>query len=217
MDRTEESLTDASLRKFTDRLAAKQPVPGGGGAAALAGALSAALGSMAGNYTVGKKKYAAAEPEVIGILRELEQLRERLLESVDQDAAAFEPLSAAYAIPREDPGRAEVLEKALLTAAEPPLGMMKCCSRTIELLERLEEIGSRLMISDVGCGALLAGAALRSASLNVFINTSMMKNPVKAGEIEKEAERMLGEYPGRAAALADRVEVSIRRKKQGSE
>ena len=98
-------LEEMTLAQFAEQLAAKTPVPGGGGASALMGALGAALGSMVANYTVGKRKYAAVEEEVQDILARMEELRKKLLELVEEDAAAFEPLSRAYAIPKDDPSR----------------------------------------------------------------------------------------------------------------
>ena len=106
-----EKLTGKSLAAFTEVLAAKEPVPGGGGAAAAAGALGAALCIMVGNYTVGKKKYAAYEADVLRIMDEAERLRVELIRLVDADAEAFTPLSQAYAIPKEDPKQQQVLEE----------------------------------------------------------------------------------------------------------
>lgn len=127
-------LTDLSCTAFAEVLASKAPVPGGGGAAALAGALGVALCSMVGNFTTGKKKYAAYEEDVQRMLAEGETLRARLLELVEADAAAFEPLSRAYAIPKEDPTRDAVLEEAALNACKAPMEMVSCCGEALLLL-----------------------------------------------------------------------------------
>lgn len=204
-------ITDYSCNEFAGKLAAKVSVPGGGGAAALVGALSMALCSMAGNFTTGKKKYAQYEEELQAILKEAEDIRTRLLDLVEEDAKMFEPLSVAYSIPKEDPQRVEKLEKATLDAIIPPLEMMRQIKRVIELLERMKEIGSVIMISDVGCGAALAGAALKSASLNVFINTKSLQDRDKADSFEQEADSILDEYVARAQNVFDDVNAKLRK------
>ena len=204
-------ITDYSCNEFAGKLAAKVSVPGGGGAAAYVGALSMALCSMAGNFTTGKKKYAQYEEELQAILKEAEDIRTRLLDLVEEDAKMFEPLSVAYSIPKEDPQRVEKLEKATLDAIAPPLEMMRQIKRVIELLERMKEIGSVIMISDVGCGAALAGAALKSASLNVFINTKSLQDRDKADSFEQEADSILEEYVVRAQNVFDDVNAKLRK------
>ena len=139
-------MMDKSCAEFADELAAKKSIPGGGGAAAYVGALAAALCSMAGNYTAGKEKYAAYEEDLPRMLAEGEKVRERLLELVEEDAAAFLPLSQAYAIPKEDPTREETLEKCTKDALVAPLEMMRQIARAIELLEEMGEKGSRMLI-----------------------------------------------------------------------
>lgn len=207
----EEKLTDLSVRGFGKELAAKVSVPGGGGAAAIVGAYGAALCSMAGNFTVGKKKYAQYEDDLHRILAQSEKIRERLLDLAEEDAEAFEPLSKAYAIPKDDPGRAQTLEEATLRAVNPPLHMMEEICRSIELLEEMLEKGSVIMVSDVGCGALLAAAALESASLNVFINTKSLRDRKKAGELNARTQDMLDKYLPRAQKVSDEVMKRIRK------
>ena len=207
----ENKITDCSCKEFAGQLAAKVSVPGGGGAAAYVGALSMALCSMAGNFTTGKKKYAQYEDELQAILSEAEDIRIRLLNLVEEDAMMFEPLSKAYSIPKEDPECADKLEKATLDAIVPPLEMMRQIKRVIELLERMQVIGSVIMISDVGCGAALAGAALQSASLNVFINTKSLMDREKADEFEKEADGILKEYVERSQKIFEAVNTRLRK------
>lgn len=206
-----EKLTDLSVRDFGEKLAAKVSVPGGGGAAAIVGAYGAALCSMAGNFTVGKKKYAQYEDDLHRILAQSEKIRERLLDLAQEDAEAFEPLSKAYAIPKDDPKRAQTLEEATLRAANPPLHMMEEICRSIELLEEMLEKGSVIMVSDVGCGALLAAAALESASLNVFINTKSLRDRKKAGELNARTQDMLDKYLPRAQKVSNEVMKRIRK------
>ena len=198
-----------SCTEFADELAAKVSVPGGGGAAAYVGALAVALCSMVGNFTTGKKKYAEYEDDVQRMLAEGEQVRTRLLELVEEDAAAFFPLSQAYGIPKEDPTHAEVLEKCTKDALAGPLEMMRQIARGIELLEEMNIKGSRMLISDVGCGAACAAAAMRAAAMNVFINTKSLQDRAFAQTVEDEADKLLAYVP-RAEAIADEVMAGIR-------
>lgn len=207
--KTGTQMTDLSVRDFTEQLAAKVSVPGGGGAAALAGALAVSLGAMAANFTTGKKKYAPYEDELEKLIHESEEIREQLLDLVGQDAACFEPLSKAYSIPKDDPSRPEILEKATREAINPPLNMCRCIVRSIVILERLEKICSVMMISDVGCGANLAEAALKSAALNVFVNTKTLKDRRTADALEKETESLLEEYVPRAGKTAESVRERV--------
>lgn len=205
-----EKMIDQSCAGFAEVLASKAPVPGGGGAAALTGALGAALCSMVGNLTVGRKKYAAFEPDIRVNLEKAEAVRLRLLELVDRDAEAFEPLSRAYSIPKDDPNRNTVLEEATLTACQAPMDMMEACCEAIELLEEMLEKGSVMLISDVGCGALLCLAALESASMNIFVNTKTLRSRDAAARLDGKADAMLQEYCPRARAVADAVNDRLR-------
>ncbi|MBQ7559404.1 MAG: cyclodeaminase/cyclohydrolase family protein [Synergistaceae bacterium] len=203
-------LTHESCENFSELLAAKVSVPGGGGAAALVGALGAALCSMAGNFTLGKKKYAEFEADIKIILSKAEKIRLRLLELVNEDAEAFTPLAEAYAIPKDDPEREKILEKALLNACKAPLEMIEQCAEIVNLLEEMLTKGSRLLISDVGCGALLSRAAMESAAVNVFINTSSLKNRDEAISIESKTDKMLNKFCPKASKIADEVNKIIR-------
>lgn len=203
-------LTEKSCQEFASELASNRPVPGGGGAAAMAGALAAALCSMAGNYTVGKKKYADVEEDVRKMLTECEELRIRLLNLVEADAQAFEPLSKAYSIPKDDPSREAVLEEATKNAVQAPLGIMDACADVIDLLDEMLEKCNHMMISDVACGAVLAGAAMKAASFNVFVNTKSMKDRIKASEYEMTADRLLEDYLPIADVIAEEVNEEFR-------
>ena len=201
----EKAITELSCGEFTEALASKAPVPGGGGAAAMLGALSAALCEMAGNLTVGKKKYADVEGDVRLLVDRAECLRLRFLALIGEDAAAFAPLAAAYAIPRSDPDCETTLRGATLRACEAPLEMMRCACEAVELLAEMREKGSRLLLSDVGCGAAIAGAALESAALNVFVNTRLLPGDPEACRYADMAESMLTESLGKARAISNAV------------
>ncbi len=205
-------LTDSSCSGFAAALAAKQSVPGGGGAAALAGALAASLCSMAGEFTVGKKRYAEHEADVRRMLAEAERSRQRLLELVDEDAEGFVPLSRAYALPKEDPSRAAVIEEGTKRACEAPLRMMEETCRVIDLLAEMGQKGSRLLLSDVGCGAYLARGALEAASLNVYANTKSLADREFALATDARCGRMLDEYAPKAEAVGRSATDQIRKR-----
>jgi len=184
-----------SIEEFAGGLSSAKPVPGGGGACAAAGAFAAALGMMVANLTVGKKRYAEVEEEMKEILIRLGVLRDQLLELIDKDAEAFEPLSRAYGLPKETPEQREekerVLEAALYEASMVPLEIMERILEAMGNLEILSKKGSRIVISDAGVGVLFAQAALDGASLNVFINTKLMKDQIIAQRLDKKAEDMI--------------------------
>ena len=204
-----------SCAAFTETLASKDPVPGGGGAAALMGALGAALCEMAGNLTVGKKKYAAYEDDLRRMITEADVLRQRLLELVDEDAQAFVPLSRAYSMPKDSPAYEDTLRFVTINACKAPYEMMESCGKAIALLEEMLEKCSVLMISDVGCGAIAAKAALEAAAMNVFINTRSLPGDGEALLLELKAEALLSEYGPRAQKIADTVMEKLRRRNNG--
>ena len=160
-------MNEMSLTQFLDKLATKEPVPGGGGASALAGAIGVALGNMVGSLTVGKKKYAAVEADIIALNEKAEEVRHALCTLIEKDAEVFEPLSRAYSIPKDDPTRDEVMAKVLKEASEVPLEIMRNCCKALDLISEYAQKGSVIAISDAGCAAAMCKAALESAALNV--------------------------------------------------
>ena len=195
------SFSDMTVDMYTQALASKAPVPGGGGAAAICGALACALGCMVGNLTIGKAKYAANEPRLRVLGERAETLRKELLLLSDADAAAFAPLSKAYGLPKDDPSRNDTLERCLLAAAEPPMEILRRSCEMIQLSEEYADLGSTLMLSDAGCAAALAAAAAKAAALNVQVNTKLMKNRSRAQAIDREMEILLEE----ALPLSEKV------------
>lgn len=183
---------------FVSALASKAPVPGGGGAAALSGAVGTALGSMVCNLTLGKQKYADVQDDILRIQAHADALQQAFFDLIDEDAAAFEPLSKAYGLPRstdaERAARAAIMEDALKLAVVPPLLLMERCCEAIALLEELARIGSAIAISDVGCGAACCRAALTGGALNVFINTKSMADRAYADALDARARGMLDAY-----------------------
>ena len=198
--------TQKSCREFVEVLASNAPVPGGGGAAALVGAIGTALGNMVGSLTVGKKKYAAVEAEIIALKAKCDDLQTQLLDQVPADAVGFEPLAKAYGIPKDDPNRDKILEDATIVACQVPMKIMELCCEAIEAIGVFAAKGSRLAVSDAGCGAVCCKAALQSASLNVFINTKSLKNRAVAEEMNAKANGMLDKY----CAMADEIFAGVR-------
>jgi len=198
-------MKEMNLDSFLEKLASKEPVPGGGGAAALAGALGIALGNMVGSLTTGKKKYADVEEEIIALNEKADALRRELLELIEKDAQVFEPLSKAYSIPKDDPTRGQVMAVVLREASEVPLAIMKKCCKAIDLIEVYAQKGSALAISDAGCGVSICRAALESAALNVYINTKSMEDRVLAEDMNGQVRQMLDVYCEKAAQIYESV------------
>ena len=199
-------MTMESCRKFVEVLASDAPAPGGGGAAALVGAIGTALGNMVGSLTVGKKKYAAVETEIIELKAKCDALQKELLDQVEADEINFVPLAKAYGIPKDDPNRAQILEEATLVACSTPMKIMELCCQAIEYIAVFAEKGSRLAVSDAGCAAVCVKAGLQAASLNVFINTKTLKNREVADEMNAKALGMLDKY----CAMADEIFSTVK-------
>ena len=198
--------TKNSCREFVEVLASNAPVPGGGGAAALVGAIGTALGNMVGSLTVGKKKYADVEAEIIALKAKCDALQTELLDQVPADAEGFEPLSKAYGIPKDNPDRDKILEEATLVACRVPVKIMELCCESLDAIAVFAATGSRLAVSDAGCGAVCVKAALQAASLNVFINTKTLKNREVAEELNAKCLGMLDKY----GKLADEIFESVK-------
>lgn len=201
--------SDKSCSEFVEVLATKAPVPGGGGASAMVGALATALGNMVGSLTVGKKKYAAVEEEMWALKDRCDRLQKDFLHLVERDAEVFEPLARAYSMPKnteeEKAEKARVMEIVLRDACSVPMEIMEKCCEAIDIIDVFAEKGSVIAISDAGVGAAFAKAALQGASLNVYINTKSMADKALAAELNAKCDRMLEEYTGKADAIFDSV------------
>lgn len=206
---------DKTCRQFINELSSAAPAPGGGGAAAMCGALAVSLGNMVGALTVGKKKYADAEDEIKRLMKESERLKGELLALVDEDARCFEPLSASYRLPKstqeECSLRAEAIEENLKLACSAPLKIMEACAEATELISAFAEKGSVTVLSDAGCGASLCRGALAAAAMNVYINTKAMKDREYAGAVNARADELLEVY----SAKAQGIEASVLGKLRG--
>ena len=196
---------EKNVEKFLETLASSAPTPGGGGAAALCGALAIALGNLVGSLTLGKKKYADVQDDILSLNAKAESLRSDFVELIDADAEAFEPLSRAYGIPKDDPTRAEVMEAALKRAAEPPLEIMRRSAEALDVIADYAAKGSALAISDAGCAAALAIAAMRAAALNVQINTKSLTDRDAANIMNAETDELLAKYEKLAEEIYENV------------
>lgn len=203
------SFTQKSCEEFIEVLASKEPVPGGGGASALVGAIGTALGNMVGSLTVGKKKYADVQEDILRLKAQADLLQADLIRLVARDAEVFEPLSKAYGLPKDtEEQKAEktrIMELCLKEACSVPLEIMEKCCAAIELHREFAQKGTAIAISDVGVGVAFCKAALMGASLNVFINTNAMTDKAYAAEINEKANAMLTRY----TALADEIYASV--------
>ena len=200
---------EKNIDKLLEALASSAPTPGGGGAAALCGALGIALGNMVGSLTLGKKKYADVEADIIALKEKATALQADFLRLVDADAEAFEPLSKAYGMPKETEEqkaeKARVMAIVLKDACAVPMEIMEKCCEAIEVIVEFAAKGSKLAISDAGVGAAFCKAALKGASLNVYINTKSMADREYAEELNKKADAMLEKYTKIADETFDSV------------
>ncbi len=195
-------IVNQPVTTFLDELASSAATPGGGSAAAVMGAMGAALVSMVCNLTIGKKAYVEVEGDMKAILADAEALRVRIAGMVAEDVQAFDQLMAAYGLPKESDedkaARSAAIQAGLKAATDAPLACARACAQAIDLALRVAEKGNRGVISDAGVGALAAQAALRSAALNVFINVPMIKDAEFAQSRKAEIEALLASATARA-------------------
>lgn len=200
-----EKFVKYSLGEFVDALASKAAVPGGGGASALAASLGIALGNMVGEFTVGKKKYADAEEELRVCMVRAKDLSGKFLNCIERDAEAFEPLSRAYAIPKDDKNRDIVMENCLRDAAKVPMEILHLVCEAIKLEERFAVLGSVMIQSDAAVGASILRSSLLGAAVNVKINTKSMKDREYADSVNKEVDALVEEYLPLADSIFEHV------------
>jgi len=199
------SLADLTVRDFAERLASHAPVPGGGSASALAGALGAALVEMICALTTGRAEYADVEAVARQAGAAAADLRSALLVAADDDAAAYEAVVMARKLPRgtddEKAARATAVAEATVGATEVPLRIARLSSEVLELAASMAALGNARAVSDAGVAALLAAAALRGAALNVMINVPYLPDghplaseaPARVEELEAAAAAREGQ------------------------
>lgn len=198
------------LNDYVEALGSGSPTPGGGGASALVGALGIALGNMVAHLTIGKKRYASVELDMLDLKSKADNLQAELVTLIERDAEVFEPLAKAYSMPKdteeEKAAKEEVMEKALKEACSIPLQIMEKVCASIDLIAEAAQKGAVSAVSDAGDAAAFCRAALQGASLNVYINTKAMKDRDLARDYNRRAEEMLETYIPRA----DEIFASVR-------
>ena len=203
-------LAGKSCVDFAGALASESPVPGGGGAAALAGVLASALGAMAARLSLPRKKTDEERDLLAADIQIADALRQQLLALIDLDAAGFAPLAKAYAIPKDEPGRKETIRAASLTACEAPMEMLRRCGECAELLAELEGRVSPLLLSDVGCAAALCQGAMEAAALNVWVNTRSLPGDPASDALNAETESLLAAARPLLEGLGSRIGRKLR-------
>jgi len=202
----------SSIQTFLDDLASERPTPGGGGAAAVSGAIGAALVSMVANLTIGKKNYEAVWEDLEAVNAKAEALRTDLIGAIDEDVVAFNSVMGAYGLPRatdeEKAKRTAAIQAALKEATLAPLRAVKACFEVIRLAAAVAEKGNLNVISDAGVAVLAANAGLRSAALNVLINAKAIKDRDFAEAHIAEVNALLAQ----AAETTDSVYQTVRTK-----
>ena len=197
------------MKEFINILASKEPTPGGGGAAALVGTVSAALCSMVANLTDGKKKYEQYQGDIDRILVYLKEAISDINAYIEKDAEAFAPVAEAYKIPKDDPKRAEIMEKALLAAAVVPMELAGKLYDLIPVMEELEQKGSKMALSDVAVAAVFCKAAMEGAVMNVYVNTKSLTNPMISEGLNKKAIKLAADGGKRCQEIYDRIQKTL--------
>jgi glutamate formiminotransferase/formiminotetrahydrofolate cyclodeaminase len=203
-----------TLDGWIDELASVEPAPGGGSAAALAGALAAALVAMVGRLTSSRKAYAAVAEEFKGVTEEAERLRMELRRLVDEDAESYKGVMAAYKLPKgteaEIKARTEAIDRALLAAAEVPLRTARAAARVAALARRAAEAGNKNAVCDAGVGALLAMSSVTGAAYNVAVNVKGLARPDTGARVLEEVRDFEGQAGKEAMAAARHVEGALK-------
>ena len=208
-----ENPANETIQTFLDGLASAAPTPGGGGAAAISGAMGAALLSMVCNLTIGKKKYVEVEGELKEILGQSEALRAELTGMIADDVEAFDAVMGAYGLPKitddEKAARAAKIQEALKVATDVPLACCRACREVIDLAQAVADKGNLNVISDAGVAVLSAHAGLRSAALNVYVNAKGLDDRAFAQSRLDELEALLGEAGACNEAIYEVVKAKV--------
>ncbi|WP_034449898.1 cyclodeaminase/cyclohydrolase family protein [Butyrivibrio sp. AE2032] len=202
-------MEDRTVSVFLEELSSGAPTPGGGGASAVCGAIAAALGSMVGNLTSGKKKYAEYQEEIEIAIAKCGSLVKEFEALGKKDEEVFEPLAKAYSIPKDQEGRDEILEGVLRQASTAPFEVVEKAYETSLVLARLAVIGSRLAISDVGVAAAACETAAKGAAMNVYINTKSMKDREYAEDLNKKTIDLVNETSGVCSKVYEEVKTLL--------
>jgi len=201
--------TSKTLQNYLDELSSNSPTPGGGNVAALCGALSSSLATMVCNLTIGKKKYAEVENEMISLKEKLEIYQKKFIELGKKDNLAFDKVMNAFKLPKDTDEQKEIrnkeIENATIGAAEIPSEVMQTAKELLPLLKIIIEKGNRNSLSDVGVAAALVETASKGAYLNVIINCASLTNQIIAQEMKKRADIVLQETCNESESLVQKV------------
>ena len=189
------------LYTFLEALSSRAPTPGGGAVAGYCGALSTALCAMVANITAGNQRYADVKEDMERFAAEAEKHTHSLYGFINEDMKVFAPVAEAYSIPKDNPERDAILERALMLACEPPMQVMLEVNDVLQLCEELAEKGSKMLISDIACAAAVARATLECAYANVKVNTRLLKNREIAQKFDAEAYELIIQGVDRAEAI----------------
>jgi formiminotetrahydrofolate cyclodeaminase len=204
--------TERSVREFAAQLASAEPVPGGGAAGALVGALAAGLAAMVCQFTVGRRRFEAVEPEMRALLARADQIRGEMIDLVEADARAYAAVLAAQELPKETTAQGEArdrqMQEALAAAIRVPLRSAVLAADVLALCEPVAERGNPRLVSDAGVAALLAEAALHASALNVRANYPTLRD----GRVRDESEAVLARLFGAARELRPRVMALVEKK-----
>ncbi len=207
-------MLNKSCIKYLEELSSSSAVPGGGGAAAFCSAQGIALGEMVGNLTLGKKKYADVQEDVMRVLQEFGALREELILLVQKDADVFEPLSIAYGLPSstelERSKKDEIMQECLKNACAVPMQIMGKSMEALIFMEEMGRIGTKIALSDVAVGAEFLKASIYSGAMNVYINTKSMKDRAYAMECEQKADAIKKDAEKKAKEIYRAIEEELR-------
>jgi len=205
-------IKDQTIELFLENLASKSSTPGGGSAAAIIGAMGAALVSMVANFTVGKKGYEAVSTDMAEVLEKAENYRRQFIELIQLDVDVFNHVMAAYGLPRETEQdketRSAAIQSALKAATDVPLACATLCLEVMELSRQVAEKGNTNVISDAGVAVLAAEAALGSAALNVYINIANIRDAEFVNDRRENLEAMLGT----SSEITDQVYALVKSK-----
>lgn len=202
-----------TLQEYFNELSSNSPTPGGGNVAAMCGALSASLGMMVCNLTIGKKKYADVEQEMISLKDKLEGYQKKFFALGTKDNEAFDKVMAAFKLPKETDTEKEIrtakIEEATIGAAEVPSDVMQACSEILPMIKTVIEKGNKNSLSDAGVAVSLIATAAESAYLNVMINCASLGNQTIAAEIKKRADIRMDEISQTSEYLVERVVKAV--------
>ncbi len=205
---------EKSLQEYLNELSSNSPTPGGGNVAAMCGVLSASLGEMVCNLTIGKKKYAEVEQEMISVKDQFISFKQKFLELGEKDNEAFNTVMDAFKLPKESDDekfkRSQKIEEATYGAAEVPAEVIKLCREMIPLIQTVAKKGNQNSLSDAGVAALLVSTATKGAFLNVLINCSSIKQNAEAKRLLETTEAISTEINAIIATITGEIDKCLK-------